>query len=335
MASVLVTQPIFHGHSAVFDPETLLDHLWLRKNLREHPIPQLPEVLDEADCEYAATPMQEEIRISIARQDSHLMTSSRSFEEQDNETAFLTISKPDDQEQITAVALNIRVALVDVTSMGALKIDFAFAYCGFPIRDTTPVTAYLRHIQEGPKIDRALEFWRAKLDKASVTRIVPKASSSPLACTDKHHSISMKLESQVLQQLSDLETHDICTRKCLFEALWATVLSKRSATQDIVFACAERDRSFDGYAKYVGNLDQTYPVRVSLTEGQPFASVAVSLEDLHTEASSHAHLGHEAILKVSKIPCPESVLREVAVSHVIGLLSSLWVGRIVTPEGIF
>ena len=368
MASVLVPQPIFHGHSAVFDPETLLDHLWLRKNLRDHPVTQLPEVVNETDCEYAATPMQEEIvhsgypqwcklvlalptspsptidridatwrilsarhpclrtllyarpqdgkiyhrvmkRISSPRQDSDFMTSSRSYEEQDNETAFLTISNPDDQEQITAVTLNIRVALVDVTSMGALKIDFAFAYCGLPIRDTTPMTAYLRHIQEGPKTDRALKFWRAKFDKASVTRIVPKASSSPLARTDKHHSISMKLESQVLQQLSDLETHNICTRKCLFEALWATVLSKRSATQDIVFASAERDRSFDGYAKYVGSLDQTYPVRVSLTEGQSFASLAVSLDEFHTEASSHAHLGHEAILKTSNLPCPESVLR--------------------------
>lgn len=365
MASVLAPNPIFNGHDAVFEPDVLLDHLWLGNRLLQ---PVLSEDSNEIDCEYPAVPMQEEIvnsgfpqwcQLTLALLDHPSATVERidavwrvlsarhpclrtilytrsqdgkvyhqvlkrtasirqapditnrhgstGNEELDSQTAFMTILKRD--EQVIMITLNIRLALVDVTSVGLLKIDFAMAYCGFPIRESTPMTAYLNHIQEGPKIEYAHEYWRTKFEGASITRMFPQASTLPPASSDKTHSISLMLESLDLQKLSDLETKKVCSRKCFFESLWAFVLSQHTGTQDVVFATSERDRSFEGYATYVGCLDQIYPVRIEFNEEQSFATLVASLEEFHHEASPHGHLGHESITKVLELPRAESLLK--------------------------
>ena len=249
-------------------------------------------------------------RISSVRQtmDPAMISRPVGDHEPDDRAAFLTILKQD--SKITTVTLNIRQALVDLISIGMLKIDFALAYCGLPIRENTPVTAYLSHVQQSAKIDLALDFWHTRFEGASVTRIAPEENlTSPPAFPDKYHNISLKLEPRISQQLLDLEANKICSHKCLFESIWALVLSQSTGMQDVVFACTERDRSFEGYNTHVGSLDQTYPVRVSLSEKQSFASLMIALERFHTEASQHGHLGHESILKASEMSRSESLLK--------------------------
>ena len=228
-------------------------------------------------------------------------------EESNDQTAFLTIEKRD--EQVTMVTLNVRLALVDVTSAGALKIDFAMAYCGLPIRESTPMTAYLNHVEGEQKINDAYKYWHTHFEGASITRLFPQALTLPPASSDRIHSVSLTLESVNLQKLEDLETSKTCSRKCFFESLWAVVLSQHTSTQNVVFAVSERDRSFEGYSMYVGCLDQVYPVRIDVSEQQPYATLLESLESFHDKASPHGYLGYESIMKASDLPRAESLLK--------------------------
>ncbi|KAK0515361.1 hypothetical protein JMJ35_002740 [Cladonia borealis] len=365
MASVLGPQLFFHDFDSVSHPENLLDSLLPNQNPQVLHLRELIGDGSEVECEYPATPMQEEIsrsgypqwcqllislpkshyatidrinttwhllsarhaclrtrlytrshdgklyhrvlkRISGVRQVSNKTDTqfSTAAGEPDDITASCLVSKS--SEDIPIVTLNIRRALVDSVSMGALKTDFALAYLGFPMRDATSMTAYISHIQTDPTVDSALEFWRTAFNGAAVTRITAR---SPLPGSKNHNNISVKLESEILHQLLDLENNRICSRKCFFESLWALLLSKHTGVQDVVFASTERDRSFSGYANCIGNLDQTYPVRVRLEDNQSFADLAGSMESFHNEASPYGFLGHECILKASNMPCSESLFR--------------------------
>ena len=171
------------------------------------------------------------------------------------------------------------------------------------------MTKYIDHIAESSKAQQALDFWRTTLEGGSIACVTPKASVLQLSSSDENQSVSLELDPYTLRQLSQLESNGICSRKCFFESLWALVLSHHAGTQDVVFAVAERDRSFEGYATCVGGLDQIYPMRVRLSEEQSFISLTNHVEAYHDKASPHGHLGHSSILETSKLPSAESLLR--------------------------
>ncbi len=226
-------------------------------------------------------------------------------EEPEDQIAYLTISNSEGQSLM--VTLHIRRALVDLTSLGILKFDFVLVYIGLPLRNTTSMTRYIEHIEPKSKSEQAQEFWRKTLKGANVTRVASKASTLHVSNFNEVKSNSLQLESATLQQLSQLERSGTCSRKCFFESLWALVLSHHAGTQDVVFAVAERDRSFDGYATCVGGFDQIYPLRAHINEEQSFADLAKSVNAYHNKASLHAHLGHKSILATSGLPVAESL----------------------------
>ena len=70
--------------------------------------------------------------------------------------AFLTV--PSEDKLGLSVTLNIRRALIDGTSLGVLKLDFALLYCKVLFREPTSMRDYISYIQSSQKIDNAKTF---------------------------------------------------------------------------------------------------------------------------------------------------------------------------------
>lgn len=198
------------------------------------------------------------------------------------------------------VVLNIRRALIDSTSFGALQLDFALLYCGLPVRETMPMLAYTDHISS-QILDQATGFWRKTFEGATITRASVNQSAPVLREAKVRNRLSVQLDRRSLQQLSIMASRLNFSRKTFFESIWAVVLHNHGSTGDVVFAVSERDRSFGGYAKCVGNLDQVYPLRVAVNDERSLGELADSVESFHNKASPYGYLGFESVLKESRL----------------------------------
>ena len=233
--------------------------------------------------------------------------SSPNAEGQQHSTAYLTIGQESDD--ILTLTLNIQRALVDTISLGALKLDFALIYFGFPLQNTLSLPNYVDHMEGDFKRDQANQFWRRTLAAASMTCIGSPVQRSQLAVTGEHRVVSLTLKPDALSPVSVNDSNGKHPRKSLFEALWALVLYRHTAKQDVLFAAAERDRSFEGYATGIGVLEQSYPLRVRISEELSFMTLQESVNDYHDKASPHGHFGLSRILETSLLPQAESFLK--------------------------
>ena len=239
--------------------------------------------------------------------DAEMNLSKEVEEGLDDQVAFLTLRSKNGLG-LTA-KLNIRRALVDSTSLGALNFDFALIYRGILFREPTPMRAYINHIQTSQKIDNAKDFWGTAFVGASAAHAAPQARKVQWLGDQKHSSVAMYLEQSALPLLSTLESEHMYSRKRFFEALWALVLHHHVGTQEVVFATAERDCSFGGYESCVGCLDQVYPVRIEINDDKPFAELVGSLDGFHNKASPHGHLGYHSIEKLAGLSSVESLFQ--------------------------
>lgn len=228
---------------------------------------------------------------------NHAGESTLSNSEVDEKVASFAMEEGD--HGITVV-LNIRRALIDSASFGALQLDFALLYCGLPVRETMPMLAYTDHISS-QILDQATGFWRKTFEGATITRASVNQSAPVLREAEARNTLSVQLDRRSLQQLSILASRPKFSRKTFFESIWAVVLHNHGGTDDVVFAVSERDRSFGGYANCVGNLDQVYPLRVAVNDEQSLGELADSVESFHNKASPYGHLGFESVLKESRL----------------------------------
>ncbi|KAL9038444.1 MAG: hypothetical protein Q9180_003133 [Flavoplaca navasiana] len=213
----------------------------------------------------------------------------------DDAVASITIEECD---EVIAVILHIRRALIDSMSFGALQVDFALLLCGLPARDCTSMLVYMDHLAT-KTIDQTMNFWHKTFKGATITRPTVNQSAPVLGASKDRDTVSLHLGRHTRQQLTILTAKGVFSRKSFFETLWAVVLHSHGSSNDIVFAVSERDRSFGGLGTCVGNLDQVYPIRISVNDEQLLCDVAKSVESFHTKASPFGYPGFDSILKRS------------------------------------
>ncbi|KAL8972019.1 MAG: hypothetical protein Q9183_000775, partial [Haloplaca sp. 2 TL-2023] len=213
----------------------------------------------------------------------------------DNAIASITIEERDEG---TAVILDIRRALIDSMSFGALQVDFALLLCGLPARDCTSMLTYVDHVA-AKTIGQTMDFWQKKFEGATITRPTSNQSAPALGANKDRNTVSLQLGRHPLQQMATLTAKGGFSRKSFFETLWAVVLHSHGSSNDICFAVSGRDRSFGGRETCVGNLDQVYPLRITVDDDQLLSDVAKSVESFHTEASPFGYPGFDSILERS------------------------------------
>ncbi|KAJ5084968.1 hypothetical protein N7532_009739 [Penicillium argentinense] len=196
------------------------------------------------------------------------------------------------------VTLQIHRALVDTTSLGLIRRDFALLYCGLPIPEHTPLRSYLIRHLAAKHLAASRTFWQDTLHdvtgKSSRLQIWEPVS--------QRSTVSMTLADHDVAGLAELEIACGWPRQILYEALWATVLHYHHSQRDVLFAASRRDASFPGVESCVGLIDQIYPVRVSVSPEETFKELFTRLEVYHAAASPHGYLGYREITRDMTAP---------------------------------
>ncbi|KAH7028569.1 hypothetical protein B0J12DRAFT_768952 [Macrophomina phaseolina] len=194
------------------------------------------------------------------------------------------------------VSLHVRRALVDSTSLGVIKVNFDLLYCGIPLQEHTPFRAYARFLAQVKNVDDSNAFWAGVLKNATPRNAVRpvEAAEGQLEFT-KRSAISAELNDSLLYNLSTVELEYGISRRVLFETLWALVLQHHTGSDEVIFGSIGRDMSFFGAESCIGCLDQTYPVRLSVSWDVKFQDLADAVQAYHQMASQHSYVGYHEI----------------------------------------
>ncbi|KAB2573445.1 Nonribosomal peptide synthetase 3 [Lasiodiplodia theobromae] len=194
------------------------------------------------------------------------------------------------------VYLHVRRALVDSTSLGVIKVNFDLLYCGVPVPESTPFRAYARYIAQTKDVEASHKFWADALENASTSNAV-----RPVEAVDgslefaQRSAISAELNESMLYNISVVELEYGIPRRVLFETLWAIVLQHHTGSDEVIFGSVGRDMGFFGADSCIGCLDQTYPIRLSISGDVKFQELANAVSSYHRTASQHSYIGYHEI----------------------------------------
>ncbi|KAB5560112.1 hypothetical protein GE09DRAFT_1030878 [Coniochaeta sp. 2T2.1] len=193
---------------------------------------------------------------------------------------------------IPKLYLNFRRALLDGTSLRMISRDFALLLRELPPLEHTGFGSYLRFISMR-NVDHSKEFWSKSLGDAIPRPLFP----STVACNKpgRRGSISGRKSFTEIVDKFDLPRNLPMSRQLFFELIWACVLRAHTGSEDVMFGAVRRDPYFVGVDNCVGQLDQTYLVRLAISSDERIESLTDRLQQYHDTAASHAFVGLEEI----------------------------------------
>ncbi|KAH8907864.1 acetyl-CoA synthetase-like protein [Coniochaeta sp. PMI_546] len=188
--------------------------------------------------------------------------------------------------------LNFRRALIDGTSLKRISHDFGLLLRDLPPLEHTGFGSYLRFLSNLRNSDESREFWAKTLGDAVPRPLFPHSSATKPAGGEKVGT--RKSITEIVDNL-DLPRDMRMSRQMFFELVWALVLRSHTGSDDVMFGAVRRDPYFVGVENCIGNLDQTYLVRLATSKDDLIRTIATKLQQFHDTGASHAFVGLDEI----------------------------------------
>ncbi|KAB5562970.1 hypothetical protein GE09DRAFT_1172120 [Coniochaeta sp. 2T2.1] len=239
---------------------------------------------------FVGDPDTAELKVVVYRRMETIVPPGSQNKFSDDRLAHLTLEKS--PRGVPKLYLNFRRALLDGTSLRMISRDFALLLRELPPLEHTGFGSYLRFISMR-NVDHSKEFWSKSLGDAIPRPLLPSTvvGNKP----GRRGSISGRKSFTEIVDKFDLPRNLPMSRQIFFELIWAFVLRAHTGSEDVMFGAVRRDPYFVGVDNCVGQLDQTYLVRLAISSNERIESLTDSLQQYHDSAASHAFVGLEEI----------------------------------------
>ncbi|KIW65279.1 hypothetical protein PV04_07551 [Phialophora macrospora] len=194
----------------------------------------------------------------------------------------LTVSRGHDNTfQLT---LQMHHCLYDAEAMSILLSEIETYYHGYHLSKPVSFDSYLSFM-EASDTDGTYEFWRSKLDGASLFKlseaILPqnKIPSGGVSRAQRRSMMGLAEFHQAVRKLCS-------TPLVLLQAAWSRVLCCIFQTQDVCFGnvLSGRNLSIDGVDRIVGPCFNTLPMRIRLQRDSSNHELCRSVQQMNVEA---------------------------------------------------
>ncbi|MEX2212842.1 MAG: amino acid adenylation domain-containing protein [Phycisphaeraceae bacterium] len=233
-------------------------------------------------------------------------------------------------------------ALLDGRSFSSVLIDVFAVYTSIKsgrlsdLATPRPFTDYIDWLAT-QEWSRSQPFWRRYLKGlASPTPFVVDHAQRPVADGELDYGLHRNtIDPDITSQLLALARTSGVTMNTIVQTAWATLLSRYSGSNDVVFGATRacRKSSVDGADQMVGIFINTLPLRVAL---DPQATIQQSLADVRSawnELRHHEHTPLAEIQVCSAIPSGTPLFESVLVfenydlNHFMRRQGADWAGR--------
>ena len=154
----------------------------------------------------------------------------------------------------------------------------------------TPYRNYLAWLSQQDQ-PAAKQAWRHALTGLTEpTRLAPvDPDRSPII----PEQIIVAVPTQLTTALHDQARHHSLTLNTIFQAAWGLLLSRMSATHDVVFGAVVSGRppQIPGVETMIGLFINMVPVRVQVNPAETLITMMTRLQDEQSALSAHQHLG--------------------------------------------
>jgi amino acid adenylation domain-containing protein len=181
------------------------------------------------------------------------------------------------------LTLRMHHCLYDAEAMSILLFEIETHYRGHYLPKPVPFDSYLSFM-EASDTDRTYEFWRSKLDGASLFKlsdaILPqnKIPSGTVSRAQRQSIISLSEFHQAVRKLSS-------TPLVLLQASWSRLLCSIFQTQDVCFGnvLSGRNLAVDGVDRIVGPCFNTLPMRIRLQRDSSNQELCHNCQQMNVE----------------------------------------------------
>ena len=202
------------------------------------------------------------------------------------------------KEQSYKMVLTCHHASCDGWSLNIILRDLANAYQGYPVRHTPSFSEVVSFDIKRDKM-AAKSYWKTYLQDYNHISL---AYNDLLASRPtKMMSTKRILNSISAPSLSRFAQKRNITPVVIFQAAWATLLSKATGTDNVAFGVVVSGRNVqvDGAVEITGNFLNTIPLRIHLDRTLDCDSWLQKIHQSSIESLEHHHLSLEEIIRQS------------------------------------
>ncbi|KAI9841178.1 MAG: NRPS [Sclerophora amabilis] len=197
------------------------------------------------------------------------------------------------------VRLQIDSVFADQTSLALIQRDFALFYNGRACKFHAPFREYVDNVcKRDPQ--PAIDFWEQSLSGVTVAPVY----SFPIHREPLRSLTAAKVDQDLLHTTRLFsELHKLSMRGVCYAA-WALALAchMEASNHTITFAAVGRDTTDTNLQSMVGPVDQTYPLKLSISRETRVLQWVRDVETADRQFSSRAYIGYKQINAISRVP---------------------------------
>ncbi|KAF1821211.1 putative nonribosomal peptide synthase [Dissoconium aciculare CBS 342.82] len=201
------------------------------------------------------------------------------------ETAFLVLNI---NKEMKSLSLKIHPLLIDQSSLHLLLTDFTSFWNGFAILHRPQFGDYAQAVKR-KGTSEAISYWRSQFDRHAPSAVAIPGTSRSRSILDIGFGIEDLLAS--IRQSTGF------SENVIISAAWALVLSRHTASDQVMFNVTDRDRKTLPNDGIIGPLDVDFPIRLTLDGELSGLKLLQHVCEQIDEAGSYSYIGRSGIIE--------------------------------------
>ena len=163
--------------------------------------------------------------------------------------------------------------------------------------DFTDFAAWQRERVEGKRGEKELAFWKEKLEGHPGTLDLPTDRPRPPVQSFEGSTRTRALAEGLAERARRLAREAKVTPFTVTAAVWAMLLGRLGASEDLLIGVPVTDRNRAELADLIGFFVNTLTLRVDLTGDPSFREVLRRVNEFHLDAQSHQELPFDRLVE--------------------------------------
>ncbi len=195
----------------------------------------------------------------------------------------------------------------DGWSIGILVKEFVALYTAHLQQQPSPLPDnQLRYVDfahwqrdklSGDNLERALDFWKNKLNNIPKLHNLPLDNLRPAQQTYTGSRISTRLDASLTQQLNKLAEANGCTLFMVLQCAYALLIAKYSGDNDVVIGSPVAGRTHQSTESLIGFFANALAYRNQIFEDDDFQSMLMRCKQYSTEVFEYQDMPFSLLVK--------------------------------------